>query len=49
MQVLRREDMPMEKGYHEGQDLPTSDLGLSREELQWQPLEPMPVMWRNWC
>jgi len=41
MLALRREDMPMEKGYHEGQDLTMSDLGLSLEELQGQPLELM--------
>ena len=29
----------MEKGYHKGQELTTSDLGLSLEELSNQPLE----------
>ena len=27
-----REDMPMEKGYHKGQELTMSELGLSLEE-----------------
>jgi putative transposase len=31
--------MPMEKGYHKGQDLTMSELGLSLEELAGQPLE----------
>jgi transposase-like protein len=31
--------MPMEKGYHKGQDLAMSELGLSLEELADQPLE----------
>jgi len=31
--------MPMEKGYHKGQDLTMSKLGLSLEELAGQPLE----------
>ena len=31
--------MPMEKGYHKGQDLTVSELGLSLEELAGQPLE----------
>ena len=29
----------MEKGYHKGQDLTMSELGLSLEELAGQPLE----------
>ena len=29
----------MEKGYHKGQELTTSDLGLRLEELSNQPLE----------
>lgn len=29
----------MEKGYHKGQELTTSELGLSLEELNGQPLE----------
>ena len=32
--------MPMEKGYHRGQELTMSELGLSLEELAGQPLEP---------
>jgi putative transposase len=31
--------MPMKKGYHKGQDLTMSELGLSLEELAGQPLE----------
>jgi len=31
--------MPMERGYHKGQDLTVSELGLSLEELAGQPLE----------
>ncbi len=31
--------MPMEKGYHKGQELTMSELGLSLEELAGQPLE----------
>jgi putative transposase len=31
--------MPMEKGYHKGQELTMSELGLSLEELSGQPLE----------
>jgi transposase-like protein len=31
--------MPMEKGYHKGQELTMSELGLSTEELSGQPLE----------
>jgi hypothetical protein len=34
-----REDIPMEKGYHKGQELTISELGLSLEELTGQPLE----------
>jgi hypothetical protein len=32
----------MEKGYHKGQELTMSELGLSLEELTWQPLELFP-------
>jgi len=31
--------MPVEKGYHKGQELTMSELGLSLEELSSQPLE----------
>jgi len=34
-----REDIPMEKGYHKGQELTMSEPGLSLEELAGQPLE----------
>ncbi len=38
-QIREREDIPMEKGYHKGQELTMSELGLSLEELASQPLE----------
>ena len=31
--------MPMEKGYHKGQELTMSESGLSLEELSGQPVE----------
>ena len=37
--ISKWEDMPMKKGYHKGQELTMSELGLSLEELSGQPLE----------
>jgi hypothetical protein len=37
--LTEREDIPMKKGYHKGQELTMSELGLSLEEFAGQPLE----------
>jgi hypothetical protein len=39
----------MEKGYHKGQQLAMSELGLSLEELAGQPLELFAREERNCC